>query len=114
MRLTGRFAPALAAVSLAALWAFWASAQTTMTPTNSAPNPYTGAPFGKLPEGRVWGSTAGIGTDKDGTSIWVFERCGAAAAPGQIKAGEPFACENSPLDPILKFDTNGNLVKSFG
>jgi len=45
-----------------------------VAPTNTLPDPYTGQPFGKLPDGRQWGSTAGIGTDPDGKSIWVAER----------------------------------------
>jgi sugar lactone lactonase YvrE len=85
-----------------------------VAPTNSLPNPYAGTPFGKLPEGRVWGSTAGIGIDPDGKSIWVAERCGSNAFPSAMKAGEPFGCQGSGLAPILKFDENGNLVKSFG
>ena len=83
-------------------------------PTNSLPDPYVGAPFGKLPDGRTWGSTAGIGVDPDGKSIWVAERCGAFAPPSAMKPGVPFGCEGSNLAPILKFDENGNLVKSFG
>jgi len=44
--------------------------------------------FGKLPDGRQWGSTAGIWVDRDGTSIWVAERCGAfaPAMPASIPA----------------------------
>ena len=74
----------------------------------------TGKPFGKLPDGRQWGSTAGIGTDPDGKSIWVAERCGAFAPPAALKPGVPFACDGSNYDPILKFDEHGSLVKSFG
>ena len=101
---------------LVALFAATASAvySQAVTPTNSLPNPYVGAPFGKLPAGRSWGSTAGIGTDPDGKSIWVAERCGAFAPPNQLKPGVPFACDGSNLDPVLKFDETGKLVKSFG
>src|SRR6185312_16427436 len=28
--------------------------------------------------------------------------------------GVPFACDGSSVDPILKFDASGTLVKSFG
>ena len=55
-----------------------------------------------MPEGRTWGSTSAVDIDKDGVSIWVAERCGQNS------------CATSNLDPILKFDANGNLVKSFG
>jgi sugar lactone lactonase YvrE len=72
-------------------------------PTNDAPNPYkTIEGWAKLPEGRTWGSTSAVDIDKDGVSIWVAERCGVNS------------CAASNLDPILKFDANGNLVKSFG
>ena len=104
---------ALAFGAVAALSSYWAAAQ-TMAPTNSAPNPYTSMPFGKMPEGRVWGSTAGIGIDKDGTSVWVFERCGTFAPPSAVQAGQPAACDGSPLAPILKFDSEGNLKTAFG
>ena len=85
-----------------------------IAPTNSLQNPYRGMPFGKLPDGRQWGSTAGIDVDRDGKNIWVFERCGADVGTPAPKAGEPFACDGSNLPPILKFDEQGILVKSFG
>src|SRR2546426_124774 len=56
----------------------------------------------KLPEGRKIGSTAGITVDRDGTSVWTFDRCG-----GQY-------CAGSNLAPIMKFDESGKPVKSFG
>jgi hypothetical protein len=72
-------------------------------PTNKAPNPYaTVVGWAKMPEGRTWGSTSGVGIDKDGTSIWVAERCGANS------------CVGSNLPPVLKFDASGNLVRAFG
>src|SRR5207253_9760631 len=58
--------------------------------------------WAKMPAGRTWGSTSGVGTDKDGESIWVAERCGANS------------CVGSSLDPVLKFDKKGNFVRSFG
>ena len=72
-------------------------------PTNDAPNPYrTIEGWGKMPTGRTWGSLSAVDIDKDGTSIWVVERCGGND------------CVNSPLPPVLKFDKDGNIVKSFG
>src|SRR5216110_1095782 len=77
--------------------------QTTVEPTNSAPNPYkTIEGWAKLPEGRMWGATSAVDIDTDGTSIWVAERCGANS------------CATSQLPAILKFDSTGTLVKSFG
>jgi len=77
--------------------------QPTAEPTNKAPNPYqTVEGWAKMPEGRTWGSTSAVDIDKDGVSIWVAERCGANS------------CATSQLPSILKFDANGNLVKSFG
>jgi streptogramin lyase len=69
----------------------------------SVPNPYhTIENFFKLPEGRKIGSTAAIEIDRDGSGVWVFERCGASS------------CARSDLAPILKFDASGSVVKSFG
>jgi DNA-binding beta-propeller fold protein YncE len=91
------------AVALTLLLASAVVAQQPTAPTNSAPNPYeTVVGFAKMPEGRVWGSTSGVGIDKDGKSIWVAERCGANS------------CVGSNLPSILKFDGSGKLVKSFG
>src|SRR5262245_12864957 len=78
-------------------------------PTNDAPNPYqTVADYFKLPAGRTWGSTSAVEIDKDGTSIWIGERCGVNSC------ADPATGAMSPLDPVLKFDTSGKLVKSFG
>lgn len=76
---------------------------------NSYPNPYTTiADFFKMPAGRTWGSTAGVDIDRDGKSVWIIDRCGANscydAATGKM----------SDLDPVLHFDENGHLIKSFG
>jgi sugar lactone lactonase YvrE len=70
---------------------------------NSAPNPYrTVENWAKLPEGRMWGQVISADIDRDGKSIWVVERCGGTS------------CANSNLAPVLKFDSSGNLAKSFG
>jgi sugar lactone lactonase YvrE len=101
--LAGCRAPAqssAAAPTLAAQQPSWTAAA---GPTNNAPNPYqTVVGWAKMPAGRTWGSTSGVGIDKDGTSIWVAERCGANS------------CVGSNLAPILKFDANGNFVRGFG
>lgn len=67
------------------------------------PNPYkTVEGWAKMPAGRTWGSTSAVDVDRDGKSIWVAERCGVND------------CVDSALDPVLKFDENGTLVRSFG
>lgn len=81
-------------------------AQADMDPTNDLPNPYaTQTGYLKLPAGRPWGSSSAVDLDLDGESIWVAERCG----------GNTGACTANPdVDMILKFDRDGNLVRSFG
>jgi sugar lactone lactonase YvrE len=88
-----------AVVSVIALFGGTAYAQAP----NSQPNPYqTVENHFNMPEGRKIGSTAGIDVDRDGSSIWVFERCGAAT------------CDGSTVAPLLKFDSSGKVVKSVG
>jgi sugar lactone lactonase YvrE len=70
---------------------------------NSAPNPYRAVEnWPQLPEGRVWGQAISIDIDRDGKSIWVFDRCGGKT------------CTGSNAAPIQKFDSSGKLVTSFG
>jgi hypothetical protein len=86
-------------------------------PTNSLPNPYRSIEnWAQMPEGRVWGSVSAVDIDPDGTSVWIAERCGAQGfiPPSQMKEGVPFNCDGSQLAPILKFNSAGKLVKSFG
>ena len=77
-----------------------------MDPVNDLPNPYiTQAGFFKLPAGRPWGSSSTVEIHPDGESIWVAERCG----------GNANACiQNPDVNPIMLFDKDGNLVRSFG
>jgi sugar lactone lactonase YvrE len=71
---------------------------------NDAPNPYKfDYGWAKLPAGRKWGAAVGVAIDRDGKSVWVFDRCETADD-----------CSKSKLDPIMKFDTTGAMVKSFG
>ena len=75
---------------------------------NDLPNPFRpGVHWGQLPEGRKWGSTAGVYASPDGKTIWAIDRCGASGAGGT-------ACADSPFDPVLQFDTSGKLLRSFG
>ena len=103
----------VAAIAILAIGGF-GYAQTS-APTNSLPNPYRSIEnWGQLPDGRKWGSTSAVAIDPDGTSVWVAERCGETRPPSRIDPGAPFACAESTLDPILKFDASGKLLKSFG
>jgi sugar lactone lactonase YvrE len=80
-----------------------AGAQAPDAPTNDLPNPYrTITAWATLPNGRSWGSTSAVDIDRDGSSVWVAERCGANS------------CAGSTLDPVLKFDPAGKLVAHFG
>ena len=84
-------------------------------PTNSLPNPYRSIEnWGTLPEGRAWGSTSAVSIDIDGSSVWVAERCGESRPPSRVDPTQPFGCDGSKLDPVLKFDPSGKLLKSFG
>ena len=70
---------------------------------NSAPNPYRVVEhWAKLPEGRTWGMAIGVDIDRDGSSLWVFDRCGGKT------------CVGSSIAPIQKFDASGRQVVSFG
>jgi sugar lactone lactonase YvrE len=104
-----RFGLGLTVVAVSALWGWSVFAQRDMKPTNDSPNPYrTVENYFKLPAGRSWGSTSAVDIDKDGKSVWVAERCGANSC------FDPATGKMSTLDPILKFDETGKLVKSFG
>lgn len=82
------------------------AAQADMAPTNDLPNPYrTIEGWAKMPQGRSWGSTSAVDVDPDGESIWVAERCSTNRRGCLI---------NAELDPVMKFDANGNMVTSFG
>src|SRR5215831_2081991 len=74
---------------------------------DSLPNPYSVVTnHFKLPPGRAMGSTGAVDIDRDGRSVWVFERCGGTS--------QGLACAESNLAPVLKFDARGTLVSSFG
>ena len=70
---------------------------------NSAPNPYKMEDnWAKLPDGRKMGAPIGVEVDRDGKSVWVFDRCGAND------------CGKSNVAPIMKFDPAGKFVTGFG
>lgn len=98
-----RFMLGLAAIIVVTLSVGVAQPQGNVPPVNDLPNPYrTVENWAKMPEGRTWGATSAVDIDPDGKSIWVGERCGANT------------CAGSNLPAVLKFDSSGKLVKSFG
>src|SRR5215468_12512383 len=79
-----------------------ALAQTSSPPRNDLPQLYhTTRDWGELPAGMKWAAVTSIETAADG-SIFVIHRCFANS------------CAGRPEPPILKFDANGKLLKTFG
>jgi 6-bladed beta-propeller/NHL repeat len=73
-------------------------------------NPYRAVEnWAKLPDGRPMGAVGDLMLDPDGKHIWAIVRCSATESN---RFGTE--CLDSDLDPIIKFDLNGNVVKSFG
>ena len=74
------------------------------------PNPYRAVNgWAKMPEGRPMGAVGDLTMDPDGKHLWAIVRC-AATDPKQFGT----ECIDSDLDPVLEFDLQGNVVKSFG
>ncbi|MEX2569732.1 MAG: peptidyl-alpha-hydroxyglycine alpha-amidating lyase family protein [Gemmatimonadota bacterium] len=74
------------------------------------PNPGRIGNWAELPEGRQWGSTAGIDIDPRDGHVWAYERCasGSAGGPG-------VNCDTNPVDPIFKLDRDtGEILANFG
>ena len=75
-----------------------------------SPSPYrTVDGWAKLPDGRQMGAVGDLAIDPDGEHVWAVVRCDASE-PGRFGN----ECLDSDLDPILKFDREGNVVESFG
>ena len=98
----------LVVAALVAAWPVGLSAQNRNNPmarwwepTNDLPNPWVGHVL-PLPDGREWGSTAGVDVDPTNGTVWVIDRCGSNT------------CVGSDLDPILQYDASGKFLKSFG
>ncbi len=74
------------------------------------PNPYRAVDgWAQMPDGRQMGAVGGVTMSPDGEYIWAVVRCDASDP-------ERFGneCLDSDLDPVLKFDLEGNVVESFG
>jgi DNA-binding beta-propeller fold protein YncE len=91
----------VALVSLAAMSAERICAQDV--DPNAAPNPYReDVGWAKTALGRPFGSTIGVDIDRDGKSVWVYDRCGGGT------------CQSSKIAPVMKFDPTGRLLAAFG
>lgn len=69
-----------------------------------------GEPWAKLPGGRGMGSPGGVEIDVDGEHMWAIVRCGDDGTP----KGSQTYCDDSDLDPIIRFDPDGNVTTMFG
>src|SRR5712691_4980224 len=99
-QLTGANIAVVAGIAIPAT----SSSRASADDPNSAPNLYrVDEGWAKLPAGRKWGAAVGVDIDRDGKSVWVFDRCATADD-----------CSGSNLAPIQKFDASGKLMTSFG
>ena len=74
-----------------------------LNPFNNLENPYVSdAEWSTLPDGKTWGSTAGVDIDPDGVHLWAIDRCGSNS------------CVGSDRPSVLKIDPEGNVVKAIG
>src|SRR5215831_10791038 len=72
------------------------------TPRNDLPQPYrTTRDWGELPPGVKWAAVTAVESSPDG-SIYVIHRCFANSCAGRSEA------------PILKYNANGKLLKTWG
>ncbi len=69
-----------------------------------------GGPWASFPDGRAMGSLGSVHVDLDGEHVWAVVRCGDDGTP----RGEQTYCDTSDLDPIVRFDPDGNAVAMFG
>ena len=74
------------------------------------PAPRRVGDWATLPDGREWGSTAGLDIDPTDGHVWGYERCGSGSA-----GGPGVNCDSNPVDPIFKFDRQtGEILANFG
>ena len=77
-------------------------AEQTDAPRNDLPQPYrTTRDWGQLPPGVTWAAVTAVEPAPDGT-IYVIHRCSGNSCAGRSEA------------PILKFDANGKLLRTWG
>jgi hypothetical protein len=74
------------------------------------PNPTRVRNWAMLPDGREWGTSAGLDIDPIDGDVWGYERCGSV-----VLGGLGINCDSNPVDPIFKFDRNtGGVLANFG
>ena len=73
-----------------------------MAPVNNLPNPYSAKRVMPLPDGRSWGSTAGVDAAKGRRDVWAIDRCGSNG------------CVGSHADPLMHYDESGKLIGHMG
>lgn len=77
----------------------------------SLPNPFRIAEgWAQLPNGRPMGAVGKVVVDPDGRHIWAIVRC--ERLEDRARFGDE--CRDSKTDPVLKFNPEGQVVKSFG
>lgn len=91
-----------------------AAALVAAAPDGASAQPYSNPyrmveGWAKLPEGRKMGAVGGVAIDPDGEHVWAVVRCDSAE-PGRFGN----ECLDSDLDPVLKFDMEGNMLTGFG
>ncbi len=79
-----------------------ADAAPQVDPMSNNPFVVADSMFGQGSAGRDFGAVSAIYPAPDGQSIWVAERCGANV------------CLDADMDPVMRFDLDGNLLTSFG
>jgi sugar lactone lactonase YvrE len=73
-----------------------------MSPVNDLPNPYSAKRVMPSPDGRSWGSTAGVDAAKGRSDVWAIDRCGSNT------------CVGSHADPLMHYDASGALIGHMG
>jgi sugar lactone lactonase YvrE len=101
MRLADRLNLMCGVAVVAAIMLSAAPSRAQTADPNAAPNTYRPDDgWAKQPMGRGFGSTIGLQVDRDGKSMWIYDRCGGDS------------CERSKIAPLNKYDASGRVVAS--
>ena len=79
MRTSTKVNAALGIAVIAAVAMSGERALTQPADPNSAPNPYRLDENWAKPEGRKFGQVIAVEVDRDGKSVWAFDRCGGTS-----------------------------------